>query len=235
MQLDSFTQKSREAIQASISLAAERKHAQVAPIHLLAALLRADDALVRRILDRIGATVDAEVDAALDALPDARPRSPSRRPIPTSSPSCAPPSTRRARCGDEYITTEHLLLVARRPQLARRRGRCARAGATKEAIAEAVAAIRGSHRATSENAEDAVRVAREVRQRPDAGRRGRQARPGDRARRRDPPRDPGPLPPHEEQPGADRRAGRRQDGDRRGPRPADRLRRRPRVAARPQA
>ena len=28
MQLDRFTQKSREAIQASISLAAERKHAQ---------------------------------------------------------------------------------------------------------------------------------------------------------------------------------------------------------------
>ena len=69
MQLDRFTQKSREAIQASLSLAAERKHAQVAPIHLLAALLRADDALVRRILDRIGASVDADVDAALAALP----------------------------------------------------------------------------------------------------------------------------------------------------------------------
>ena len=40
-------------------------------------------------------------------------------------------------------------------------------------------------------------------------------------------------PPHEEQPGADRRARRRQDRDRRGPRPADRLRRRARVAARP--
>ena len=47
MQLDRFTQKSREAVRASISLAAERKHAQVTPIHLLAALLRSDDALVR--------------------------------------------------------------------------------------------------------------------------------------------------------------------------------------------
>ena len=69
MQLDRFTQKSRDAIQASVSLAAERKHAQVGPIHLLAALLRADDALVRRILDRIGASVDADVEAALSALP----------------------------------------------------------------------------------------------------------------------------------------------------------------------
>ena len=69
MQLDRFTQKAREAIQASVSLAAQHKHAQVTPIHLLAALLRADDALVRRILDRIGATVDAEVDGALRAMP----------------------------------------------------------------------------------------------------------------------------------------------------------------------
>src|ERR671914_540081 len=100
MQLDRFTQKARDAIQASISLAAERKHAQVGPIHLLAALLRADDALVRRILDRIGASVDADVDAALAALP----------------------------------TLSN--------------------GATKKAIAEVVGQIRGTHRATSENAED---------------------------------------------------------------------------------
>ncbi|MBA3821695.1 MAG: hypothetical protein H0X17_22615, partial [Deltaproteobacteria bacterium] len=60
MQLDRFTQKSRAAIQASIALAAERKHAQVAPIHLLAALLRAEDGLVRRILDRVGVSIDAD-------------------------------------------------------------------------------------------------------------------------------------------------------------------------------
>ena len=75
-----------------------------------------------------------------------------------------------------------------------------------------------------------VPVAAEVRARPHAGRRGRQARPGHRPRRRDPPRDPGPLPPHQEQPRPDRRARRRQDRDRRGPRPAHRLRRHPRVA-----
>ena len=40
--------------------------------------------------------------------------------------------------------------------------------------------------------------------------------------------DPGALAPHEEQPGADRRARRRQDGDRRGPRPAHRRGRRAR-------
>jgi ATP-dependent Clp protease ATP-binding subunit ClpB len=44
-----------------------------------------------------------------------------------------------------------------------------------------------------------------------------QARPGDRPRRGDPPRHPGAVAPHQEQPGADRRARRRQDRHRRGP------------------
>ena len=72
--------------------------------------------------------------------------------------------------------------------------------------------------------------AREVRPRPDRARRERQARPGDRPRRGDPARDPGALAAHEEQPGADRRARRRQDGDRRGARAAHRRRRRARGA-----
>src|ERR671915_454899 len=54
---------------------------------------------------------------------------------------------------DEYITTEHLLLsLAGHNSPA---GEALRSnGATKKAIAEVVAQIRGSHRATSENAED---------------------------------------------------------------------------------
>ena len=57
-----------------------------------------------------------------------------------------------------------------------------------------------------------------------------QARPGDRARARDRAGHAGAVPPHEEQPGADRRARRRQDRDRRGAGPADRRQRRPRDA-----
>ena len=63
----------------------------------------------------------------------------------------------------------------------------------------------------------------------------RQARPGDRARERDRAGHPDPLPPHQEQPRPDRRAGRRQDGHRRGPGPAHRRRRRARDACRASA
>jgi ATP-dependent Clp protease ATP-binding subunit ClpB len=142
----------RAAIQAAISLAAERKHAQVAPIHLLAALLKTEDALVRRILDRVGAAVDADVEARLAELPTLA--------------TVAEPTTdadlmavlraaeHEARTmADEFITTEHLLLsLAGHNSPA---GEALRAnGATRATIAEVVAQIRGSHRATSENAEE---------------------------------------------------------------------------------
>ena len=69
-----------------------------------------------------------------------------------------------------------------------------------------------------------------LRARPDRAGPARQARPGHRPRRGDPPDDPGPVATDEEQPGPDRRARRGQDGDRRGPRAAHRRRRRSRVA-----
>ena len=73
-----------------------------------------------------------------------------------------------------------------------------------------------------------VRRAREVRPGPHRPRRRGQDRPGHRPRRGDPPLHPGAVAAHQEQPGADRRAGRRQDGHRRGPRGAHRRRRRAR-------
>src|SRR4051794_18718960 len=72
MRLDRFTQKSRAAIEAALSLAAEKRHAQVSPLHVLSVLLADRDGLVPRLLNRIGAPADAvraDADAALDALP----------------------------------------------------------------------------------------------------------------------------------------------------------------------
>ena len=107
MQLDKFTQKSREAIQASISLAAERKHAQVQPIHLLAALLRAEGSLAQRIVDRIGVVVD--VDTPLNALPTlGTVAEPATDPDVLAVLRAAEHEAREL--GDAYITVEHLLL-----------------------------------------------------------------------------------------------------------------------------
>src|SRR5215211_4001675 len=107
MKLDRFTQKAREAIQAAISLAAERKHAQVAPIHLLAALLRAEDSLAQQIIDRVGVSVDVET--PLRALPTlGTVAEPNTDPDVLAVLRGAEHEAREQ--GDSYITVEHLLL-----------------------------------------------------------------------------------------------------------------------------
>ena len=156
----------------------------------------------------------------------ARSRSTSRR----RSRACSNAAQDEAeRLKDDYISTEHFLLALAddqeqgqgRPAPARR-GRHPRPG-----VPGAPGGARRPARHLAEPGDD-LPVAGEVRPRPDrAGPRG-QARPGDRPRRGDPPRDPGAAPAHQEQPGADRRAGRRQDGHRRGAGPAHRARRRAR-------
>ena len=133
------------------------------------------------------------------------------------------------------------LLEGPRPR--RRRGAEARGRLRLDRAPPARARRRAARRAAREDQGGARRPARhlagsgghlpgarEVRPRPDGAGGERQARPGDRPRRGDPPRDPGALAADEEQPGADRRSRRRQDRDRRGARAADRRRRRPRGA-----
>ena len=177
-----------------------------------------DQELPRTLVERAGAdagSLRAEAEARLAQQPsvsggDAQPQASRPR-----SASVLDDAFDEARAlDDEFVSVEHLLLALdARP--ARGAARRAQGGARRPAGDDA--GSRGH-----------VPGAREVRPRPHRARRAGQARPGDRPRRGDPPHDPGALAPHEEQPRADRRAGRRQDGDRRGARAADRRGRRAR-------
>ncbi len=93
-----------------------------------------------------------------------------------------------------------------------------------EELLEAFPKVRGAARVTSADPEGDLPGAGEVRHRPDRARARRRARPGHRPGRRDPPGRAGAVATHEEQPGADRRARRRQDRRRRGTRAAHRRR-----------
>ncbi len=70
MQLDRFTTKSQEAIQAAISLAAARRHTEVQPEHLLAVLLEQPEGVIPGVLRKLGTSPDEIrriVNEALDA------------------------------------------------------------------------------------------------------------------------------------------------------------------------
>src|SRR5918994_204936 len=72
MQPDRFTIRSQEAVAAAQRLAAERSNPEVAPAHLLAALLDQDEGVVVPVLQRLG--IDARearrrADEAVETLP----------------------------------------------------------------------------------------------------------------------------------------------------------------------
>jgi ATP-dependent Clp protease ATP-binding subunit ClpB len=151
MQADRFTVKSQEALAAAQRLAGARRNSEVVPQHLLVALLEQEGGIVVPVLERAGAsteTVRRTANAALDALPTV-----------TGEPSATPAigaeliealkaADDEARAmGDEYVSTEHLLLaLAADPKVD--------VGASRDQVGEAVAEVRGPHRVTDQNPEE---------------------------------------------------------------------------------
>ena len=69
---EKLTIKAQEAVAAAQSLAGEKGHPQVDPLHLLAAMLSETDGIVKPIIDRIGANrgqLSEMIQAELDRLP----------------------------------------------------------------------------------------------------------------------------------------------------------------------
>ena len=91
------------------------------------------------------------------------------------------PTRSAADLGDDFLSVDHVLLSFARPARHDDRGAARRRSAT----------YAGSARITSADPEEHLPGAREVRPRPHRARARGQARPGDRARRGDPPRHPG--------------------------------------------
>jgi ATP-dependent Clp protease ATP-binding subunit ClpB len=153
MQLDRFTQKAQEAIVAAQSLAESLQSPVLDAEHLLAALLEPEDGVPAETLRRLGVDLPAvrgELAAALNRRArvqggsltlDARFRRAVER---------AEEEARRL--GDEYVSTEHLLLgvldVGGEGQAI-----LERAGASREAVLQALTAVRGGQRVTSTNPE----------------------------------------------------------------------------------
>ncbi len=157
MQPDRFTVKSGEAVAAAQQLAAQSRNTEVAPAHLLVALLEQADGMVVPILQKLGAdpaAVAAQAQEAVDALPTLSGGEP-----PEARPSAALVKTLQraeremARLGDEYISTEHILLA-----LTDSDSSVAGALPDRDGLERAIAEVRGPHRVTSPNPEDSVQA-----------------------------------------------------------------------------
>jgi ATP-dependent Clp protease ATP-binding subunit ClpB len=151
-----LTRKTGEAIQAAQSLARERNHAQVAPEHLLAALLGQPESVVLPVLDRLGVaqkTARERTDEALARLPQVYGQTAPVQLSRDSYQALEAADAQRTELGDDYLSTEHLLLAM--SAVVGGVGDLLRAlGVTHEAVLGALKDVRGSHRVTSENPED---------------------------------------------------------------------------------
>jgi ATP-dependent Clp protease ATP-binding subunit ClpB len=114
MQADRFTIKSQEAVAAAQSLAVNRRNPEVAPPHLLVALLEQPDGLVVPILQRLGvdtATLVARANEAVAGLPKLSGEGEEPRFSSALAQVIRQAEKEMAAKGDEYISTDHLLLA----------------------------------------------------------------------------------------------------------------------------
>jgi ATP-dependent Clp protease ATP-binding subunit ClpB len=157
MQPDRFTIKAQEAVAASQRLASEARNTEIAPAHLLLALLEQDDGLVVPVLQKLGADVDsiiARTREAVDGLPklsgDAEPEV---RPSSELVRVLQRAEKEMAALGDEYISTEHFLLA-----LADSKSSVSDILPSRDELINAVSEVRGPHRVTSPNPEDTMQA-----------------------------------------------------------------------------
>ncbi|KPJ85638.1 Clp protease ClpB [Parcubacteria bacterium SG8_24] len=110
-----FTTKSQEALEAAQAAAFDRGHPELQPLHILAGLLQQDEGVVREICKKIGAdptALAAEADRTLDTLPRRdQPSASAQLILPTATIKVFRQADKESKSfGDDYISTEHLLL-----------------------------------------------------------------------------------------------------------------------------
>jgi ATP-dependent Clp protease ATP-binding subunit ClpB len=157
MNVDRFTIKSQEAIQAAQRLADDRRNPQVTPEHLLAVLLESDAGVVVPVLQKLGVApeqVRSLNGAALDALPTISGDGPETTGASGEIVGILRAAERAARdLKDEYVSTEHLLLALAAGKS--KTGDALRAaGAGEKELRRAIDEVRGPHRVTDQNPED---------------------------------------------------------------------------------
>ncbi len=160
MDMNQFTQKAREALQAAQRIAVEYSNNTVEQEHLLAALAQQQDGLIPQMLTNMGTDPNAFAQAALqkvEALPrvTGSGRDPNQIYIGTDLDRALNAAEAQAKqMKDEYISVEHVFLgILQRP------GKGAAElfkafSITTEKFMQTLSSVRGNQRVTSDNPED---------------------------------------------------------------------------------
>ncbi len=155
---DKFTVKAQEAIQRANELASEYGNPELAPLHLLYALVDDKEGIVAPVLEKIGIgpqSVLSDLDKEIRKLPKVSGSGGAQQPAMSSQINhVLEKSFKEADTfKDEYVSTEHMLLALTDLKRDPAQELLARHGATHDAILKALTAVRGSQRITDQNPE----------------------------------------------------------------------------------
>ena len=178
-----MTTKAQEAVSSALQAAGAAGNPQVEPIHLLEALIEQREGIALSLLEAVGAdvrTIGARTRNALVALPSAQGASTGNAQPSNALLAVVRDAGERAEAaGDQYISTEHLLIALAASQT--EAGRIlSQAGVDVDALTQALAQLRpdpitsadpeGSFEALSKYGRDLTEVAREGKLDPVIGR-----------------------------------------------------------------
>jgi ATP-dependent Clp protease ATP-binding subunit ClpB len=155
MNLNKFTEKAQEAVLESQTLAQALGHQVIEPEHVLLSLIRQTDGIVPQVLQKLNQNPE-QLAALIERELNARPRvsgSNVRTSLSAASNEVLESAEREAKAmRDEYVSTEHILLALAKSCTSLGNLLTAR-GLNANAVLQALLAVRGSARVTSQNPE----------------------------------------------------------------------------------
>ena len=160
MNAQKYTQKSLEAIQNAQAICTEYANQQIEQPHILLALLLAENGLIPQLLTHMGLTVPsltAAVKAEVEKLPRVTGSGREQGKVYVAQDvdqALNSAESIAASMKDEYVSVEHLLLALAQHPNAALKELFRIYNVTKEGILQALSAVRGNQRVTSDNPEE---------------------------------------------------------------------------------
>src|SRR5258706_4457444 len=151
---DKLTVKSAEALNDAMAEARRNGNPLVYDVHLLLALLQQDESIVVPVLQKLGASVAALREQVLTEIGRYPKQSDAQPTLARELNAVLDRAEKEAsNLGDEYVSTEHLLLALSDVKT-ESRTLLNNAGATHKALLGALEAVRGTHRVTDQTPEN---------------------------------------------------------------------------------
>ncbi|MCX5761020.1 MAG: type VI secretion system ATPase TssH, partial [Gemmatimonadetes bacterium] len=152
---DRLTVKSADALNDALSHARRIGNPLVYDAHLLAALLEQDESIVVPVLQKLGVAVPQlreHIEREIARYPKQSGANPS---LARELNAVLDQAELDAKAlGDEFVSTEHLLLALSEAKGTESKAALSAVGVTRAALLEAIEAVRGSHRVTDQTPEN---------------------------------------------------------------------------------